>query len=79
MDLVSESESQQMLALDDALTRLAAEDPVKADLVKLRYFAGLKLEEAAGLLGISRATADRYWAYARAWLHHEVSRGDSGP
>jgi len=72
-----EGPSADLLALDEALTRLAGEDRQKADLVKLRYFAGLTLEEAAGILGISRATADRYWAYSRAWLYHEISRGST--
>ena len=57
-----------LLTLDDALTRLAAEAPAKAELVKLRYFAGFTSEEAASILGISSRTADRTWAYARAWL-----------
>jgi DNA-directed RNA polymerase specialized sigma24 family protein len=65
---------EDLLALDEALTRLAATDRVKAELVKLRYFTGLTLEEAATVLGISPATADRYWAYARAWLHQEILR-----
>jgi RNA polymerase sigma factor (TIGR02999 family) len=59
---------EQLLALDAALDRFAAVDPVKAELVKLRYFAGLGEDEAAAALGISRATASRYWTYARAWL-----------
>ena len=59
---------RQLLALDEALDRFALREPVKAELVKLRYFAGLSEEEAATALGISRATASRYWAYARAWL-----------
>ena len=63
------------------MTRLAREDPVKAELVKLRYFVGLSVEEAAGALGISRATAARYWDYARSWLYGELqgrgSQGDS--
>jgi len=58
----------EILALKEALTRLAEADPRKAELVRLRYFAGLTLEQAAELLGISRATADRQWAFARAWL-----------
>jgi RNA polymerase sigma factor (TIGR02999 family) len=62
-----------LLALDDALTRLAQEDPTKAELVKLRYFAGLSVQQAAEALGISRATADRYWAYAKAWLYCAIS------
>jgi RNA polymerase sigma factor (TIGR02999 family) len=64
-----------LLALDEALTKLAARDKVKADLVQLRYFAGLTSADAARVLGISKATADRYWAYARAWLHQEVTGG----
>jgi RNA polymerase sigma factor (TIGR02999 family) len=62
-----------LLALDEALTRLAAQEPIKAELVKLRYFAGLSLEETAAILGISLATAKRYWAVARAWLFAELS------
>jgi RNA polymerase sigma factor (TIGR02999 family) len=62
-----------LLALDEALTRLAAEEPVKAQLVNLRYFAGLSLEEAAAFLNISPATAKRYWAVARAWLFAALS------
>lgn len=64
-----------LLALDEALIRLAAEDPIKARLVELRFFAGLSVEDAARCLNISRATADRYWAYARAWLYEQV-RGE---
>jgi RNA polymerase sigma factor (TIGR02999 family) len=64
---------EDLLALDEALTRLAAAEPVKAELVKLHYFAGLSLEEAAACLGISRATAKRYWAVARAWLFAALS------
>src|SRR6185369_8759003 len=62
----------ELLALDEALDRLAARDPVKADLVKLRHFAGLTIDEAAQALGISMTTANRYWAYARAWLHQDI-------
>ena len=61
-----------ILALDEALERFAKVDRVAADLVKLRYFAGLSIPEAAEALGISRSTADRYWTYARAWLHAEL-------
>jgi RNA polymerase sigma factor (sigma-70 family) len=63
-----EAEAGELLALDEALDRLAAADPVKAELVQLRYFAGLSEADAAEALGISRATASRYWTYARAWL-----------
>ncbi len=64
-----------LLALDEALAKLTAEDPAKAELVKLRFFAGLTLDQASRTLGISPATADRHWAYARAFLHHEVRGG----
>jgi RNA polymerase sigma factor (TIGR02999 family) len=65
-----------LIALDEALAKLAAEDPVKARLVELRFFAGLSLEEASKALGVSAATAKRYWRYARAWLHREVAGSD---
>jgi RNA polymerase sigma factor (TIGR02999 family) len=68
----AEAPSDDLLALDEALALLAAADPVKARLVELRFFAGLSVEDAARCLGISRATADRYWAYARAWLYEKV-------
>jgi RNA polymerase sigma factor (TIGR02999 family) len=61
-----------LLALDDALTRFASEEPAKAELVKLRFFAGLSTAEAATALGISHATAERWWAYARTWLFSEL-------
>ena len=64
-----------LLDLSDALDALAAEDPSKAELVKLRVFGGLSVEEAGTVLGVSRATADRHWAYARAWLHDRLSSG----
>src|SRR6476659_3123676 len=65
---------EEMLALDAALDKLAVQDPAKARLVELRYFAGLTGEQAAAVLGISPTTADRHWAYARAWLQAEVKR-----
>ena len=69
-----------LLALDDALQRFATEEPIKAELVKLRYFAGLSIEEAAAVLGISRATAVRYWDYSRSWLYCELGdQGDRNP
>jgi RNA polymerase sigma factor (TIGR02999 family) len=67
---------EDLLALDEALHRLAEKDPIKAELVKLRHFAGLTVDQAAQALGISPATADRYWAYARAWLHADITGGD---
>jgi RNA polymerase sigma factor (TIGR02999 family) len=66
---------EDLLALDEALNKLAATDKPAADLVHLRFFAGLPLPEAAHLLGISPRTADRLWAYARAWLHQEIQGG----
>ena len=66
--------SGELLDLDEALTVLAAEDPQKAELVKLWFFAGLTIDETATALGISSATADRYWRYARAWLYQQMSR-----
>jgi RNA polymerase sigma factor (TIGR02999 family) len=65
-----------LLDLTEALDALAAEDPAKAELVKLRFFGGLSVEEAGAVLGVSRATADRHWAYARAWLHDHLSSGE---
>ncbi len=71
--IVSRIPAPQLLALNDALEELAQRDPVKAELVKLRYFCGFTLSEAAELLEISSATADRYWAYTRAWLQCRLS------
>jgi RNA polymerase sigma factor (TIGR02999 family) len=65
--------NDDLLALDEALTRLAAEDPVKARLVQLRSFAGLSVEASAEVLGVSAVTAKRYWRYAKAWLHRAVA------
>jgi RNA polymerase sigma factor (TIGR02999 family) len=78
LDLASPPPNEDLLALDEALTRLEAEDRVKAELVKLRFFAGLTDEQAAAALGISRATAARYWAFARAWLFHELTGAEPG-
>jgi RNA polymerase sigma factor (TIGR02999 family) len=68
--------SDDLLALDEALTKLAATEPHVAELVKLRYFTGLTIKEAAEVLGISSRTADSYWAYAKAWLLAEL-QGES--
>jgi RNA polymerase sigma factor (TIGR02999 family) len=73
IELAHRPASDKLLAMEDALVRLAEKDPVKAELVKLRYFTGLTSQEAAAILGISTATADRYWAYARAWLQNEIT------
>ncbi len=71
--LLQPAPSDGLLSLNDALAKLACQDATKAWLVKLRYFAGLSLDEAAEALGISRATAKRYWTYARAWLYSELN------
>jgi RNA polymerase sigma factor (TIGR02999 family) len=65
--------AEDLVALDEALDRFAELDPQQAELVKLRYFAGLTIEEAAAALGISPATAKRYWTYSRAWLFQQIS------
>ena len=72
LQIESVEQPDEFLQLNDALERLEQQDVTKAELVKLRYFSGLTIPEAAALLGISTTTADRYWAYARAWLHQEV-------
>jgi RNA polymerase sigma factor (TIGR02999 family) len=68
-----DADELNLLALDEALRRLEAEQPSNAQLVKLRYFAGCTLEETAQILGVSRATAQRNWAYARAWLFGQLN------
>jgi len=72
VDLASATDGDQLLAVNDALDKLAAQNKSEAELVKLRYFVGMTLEEAADALGISARPADNYWAHARAWLFHEV-------
>jgi RNA polymerase sigma factor (TIGR02999 family) len=73
LDALATPEIQlEVVALDEALQRLAEADPIKARLVELRYFAGLTSEQAAKVLDISPSTADRHWVYARAWLRNEV-------
>jgi len=78
-DAIVVSDPTDLIALDEALERLTHEDKIKADLVKLRYFAGLTVEQAGKVLGISRATADRYWTFSRAWLCKEMGIGDQPP
>jgi RNA polymerase sigma factor (TIGR02999 family) len=73
LTLSDESTSEDLLALDEALQKLSKSDPRNAELVKLRYFAGLSLDQVAKIQGISRRTATRWWTYARAWLHREIS------
>ncbi len=74
----AELADEQLLDLDLALDKLGREDPQAAQLVKLRFFAGLSITDAAGVLGISRAKAYEQWAYARAWLRCEVEDGEEG-
>jgi RNA polymerase sigma factor (TIGR02999 family) len=74
LELAAGMDDGQLLALHEALDALAAHDAVKAELVKLRFFAGLTLAEAAKVLELSEPTAKRYWAYARAWLYREMTK-----
>jgi RNA polymerase sigma factor (TIGR02999 family) len=76
--MVFDETSEDLLALDEALDKLVKKEPVIAELVNLRYFAGLTLEQAAMILNVTQRTVERYWAYARAWLYHEISEGDTG-
>jgi RNA polymerase sigma factor (sigma-70 family) len=78
VELTTGSSGDEVLAIHEALEKLDAEDPRTAQLVKLRYFAGLSLTEAARLLGISRSTAYEQWAYARAWLRCAIGEADQG-
>ncbi len=73
-NVISPLPEEDLLALNEAMTRLAAKDPIRAQLVQLRFFVGLSNEEAAKVLGISGVTAKRYWRYARAWLRREVGK-----
>jgi RNA polymerase sigma factor (TIGR02999 family) len=76
LDCVADPLSADLLALDEVLTRLSEEEPLKAELVKLRYFAGLSIKQTAAMLGISEPTAKRHWRYARAWLFREMKPRD---
>jgi len=69
--------NDDLLALDAALAKLSQSDPIKSELIELRYFAGLTGDQAAKILGISSKTADRYWAYSRAWIRREMEGNDS--
>jgi RNA polymerase sigma factor (TIGR02999 family) len=77
IEIARDSEDGQLIALDEALTQLAVEDPGAAQLVSLRFFAGLTLKEAADSLGLALRTAERQWAYARAWLYARLRQDDS--
>jgi RNA polymerase sigma factor (TIGR02999 family) len=74
VDFAGTADDETLLQVDEALTKFSAEDPVKAELVKLRYFVGLSIPEAAKALGMSESTAKRAWVYARAWLYDELQR-----
>lgn len=79
MEIASPAPNDQLLALNEALDRFATLEPQQAELVKLRYFVGLKIPEAAEILGISEATAKRWWSYARAWLFNEIQTSPNRP
>jgi RNA polymerase sigma factor (TIGR02999 family) len=76
VDVAAKADDTTLLRLDEALGKLAREDKPSAELVKLRFFAGLSTEQAAAALGISERTARRYWMFARAWLHDELQLSD---
>lgn len=78
-DLAMDFDDEQLVCLDEALERLAAEDPIKAKLIELRFFGGMSVEQSCEILGISRATSHRYWNYARAWLFVQLSDEDPPP
>jgi RNA polymerase sigma factor (TIGR02999 family) len=77
VDVAIHADDETLLRVDEALQKLAQEDSVKAELVKLRFFIGLSIAEAGQSLGLSESTAKRYWAYARAWLYEELQRDSS--
>ncbi|MGA2256846.1 MAG: ECF-type sigma factor [Thermoguttaceae bacterium] len=77
IEIAADTADDELLAVDEALARLAGDNKTCAELVKMRFFSGLSLEDAAAVLGISASTADRYWAYARAWLFEALRRDDS--
>jgi RNA polymerase sigma factor (TIGR02999 family) len=77
-DLISRATPDEVVALDESLARLGEEDPPAAEIVKLRVFGGFSIDEAAEILGISRATAYRHWTYARAWLRAELRDNGEG-
>lgn len=73
VDIPAPADDEELLAVNDALDRFAKVDAQKAELVKLRYFVGMTIEEAAAVLGVSEPTAKRWWAYAKAWLFEEIN------
>jgi RNA polymerase sigma factor (TIGR02999 family) len=76
LTVADQAADDELVALDESLGRLARENPTCAELVKLHFFAGLTLDEAAAAPGLARRTADRVWAYARAWLYEALSQDD---
>ncbi len=76
LDIAASASPQGLLAIDEAVDALAKVDPAAAEVVQLRYFAGLSIEQTSDALGISARTAYRHWSYARAWLHGELLNGD---
>ena len=74
LNLLATAREDQLIAMDEALANLAREDPSKAEVVKLRYFAGMTSEETAQALGLSLTTVERYWSFAKAWLFKEIQR-----
>lgn len=78
VDVAIEADDDTLLSVNEALSRLAAEEPLKAELVKLRYFVGLSIPEAGRALGLSESTAKRYWTFARAWLYEELKGQGQG-
>ncbi len=76
VDIAAPGRDEELLAVHEAVDRLSAHDPKKSELVKLRFFAGLTIEQAADVLQISEPTAKRWWTYARAWLYREIGGGE---
>lgn len=77
LEIAAPAKEQELLDMDEALGKFAALEPQKAELVKLRYFVGLTLDDSAQILGISTPTAKRWWAYARAWLYRHIQDSDA--
>lgn len=77
VDIAGAVEDDRLVAVHEVLDRFAAEEPQKAELVKLRYFVGLTIEDAAEILGISESTAKRHWVFARAWLHDQLKQAQA--
>jgi len=74
VEILAPADDKELLAVNDALDRFATVDARKAELVKLRYFVGMTIEEASSVLGVSEPTAKRWWAYARAWLFSDIKK-----